>query len=138
MQVFYVALDELQFPLGDSDFTQKWTLLTWPAKIEKQMERTIKVLAADNERYQKEMEGEQALFANTMESLDTVVNNFAQFTDLANVFFTFSSQLTIIMGINCYSVLQLSYNSMGLLVGSWLFCIQHLLCLVSFWVHPWR
>ena len=88
-QVFYVALDELQFPLGDSDFTQKWTLLTWPAKIEKQMERTVKVLAADNERYQKEMEGEQALFANTMESLDTVVNNFAQFTDLANVLYIF-------------------------------------------------
>jgi hypothetical protein len=49
------------------------------------MDKTLKVLAADNERYQKEMEGEQALFANTMESLDTVVSNFAQHTDLAQV-----------------------------------------------------
>jgi dynein heavy chain len=85
VQVYYIALDELQFPLTDNDFTQKWTLLTWPAKIDKQMDKTLKILAADNERYQKEMEGEQALFANTMESLDTVVSNFAQHTDLAQV-----------------------------------------------------
>lgn len=85
VQVYYVALDDLQFPLNDGDFSQKWTLLTWPAKIEKQMEKTVKVLAADNERYQKEMEGEQALFGNTMESLDTVVTNFVQFVDLAQV-----------------------------------------------------
>ncbi|KAH8941010.1 hypothetical protein BDL97_14G015200 [Sphagnum fallax] len=84
-EVYYIALDELQFPLTDNDFTQKWTLLTWPAKIDKQMDKTLKILAADNERYQKEMEGEQALFANTMESLDTVVSNFAQHTDLAQV-----------------------------------------------------
>jgi hypothetical protein len=25
------------------------------------------------------------------------------------------------------------FNTMGLLVGSWLHCIQHLPCLVSFW-----
>jgi hypothetical protein len=64
---------------------QKWTLLMWPLKIEKQMEKTMKVLANDNERYQKEMEGEQALFGNQMESLDTAVTNFVSFTDLEQV-----------------------------------------------------
>lgn len=49
------------------------------------MEKTLKVLANDNERYQKEMEGEQALFGNQMESLDTAVTNFVSFVDMANV-----------------------------------------------------
>jgi hypothetical protein len=75
----------LQYALNDNDFMQKWTLLMWPLKIEKQMEKTMKVLANDNERYQKEMEGEQALFGNQMESLDTAVTNFVSFTDLEQV-----------------------------------------------------
>ena len=29
--------------------------------------------------------------------------------------------------------IDLLFNPTGLLVGSWLFCIEHLPCLVSFW-----
>jgi len=86
-QIYYQSLEGLQFSLNDNDFTQKWTLLTWPLKIERLMEKTLKVLANDNERYQKEMEGEQALFGNQMESLDTAVTNFLSFVDMANVIF---------------------------------------------------
>lgn len=85
MQIYYQSLEALQFALNDNDFTQKWTLLTWPAKIDKQMEKTLKVLAGDNERYQKEMEGDQALFGNQMESLDTAVTNFISNVDLTQV-----------------------------------------------------
>ena len=34
--------------------------------------------------------------------------------------------------------LELSTNSTCILVRSWLFCIQHFPCLVSFRSHPWR
>jgi len=49
------------------------------------MEKTLKVLANDNERYQKEMEGEQVLFGNQIESLDMAVANFVSFVDMENV-----------------------------------------------------
>lgn len=84
-QVYYQALEGLQYSLNDTDFSQKWTISSWPQKIEKQMEKTLKLLATDNERYQKEMEGEQALFGNQMETLDNAVRNFVTFVDLDQV-----------------------------------------------------
>jgi len=90
MQIYYTSLEELQCPLTQNDFSQKWSLLTWPTKIEKQMEKTKKVLAKDNERYQKEMEVQQEAFKSTMEKLDIVVIDFVQYTELSEVdYFTF-------------------------------------------------
>lgn len=85
MQVYYNSLEELQCPLTQNDFSQKYALLMWPSKIEKQMEKTKKILRGDNERYQKEMEAEQEAFGSTMESLETAVNNFVHFTELSQV-----------------------------------------------------
>nr|PNR26425.1 hypothetical protein PHYPA_031000 [Physcomitrium patens] len=81
-EVYYNALDELQMPLSENDFLQKCELLTWPKRIEKQMEKTTKILRIDNERYQREMEIEQASFISTMDALEVAVANFAIFTDL--------------------------------------------------------
>lgn len=78
-------MEDLQYPLSDSDFSQQWTLLTWPSKIEKLCEKAEKNLYADNDRYQKEMEGEQAIFVNTLESLDATVNTFPNYTDMSQV-----------------------------------------------------
>ena len=59
--------------------------MMWPGRIEKQMEKTKKILKGDNERYQKEMEAEQAVFGSTMDSLEAAVNNFVNFTELMQV-----------------------------------------------------
>ena len=64
---------------------QKYIILQWPNKIEKQMEKTKKILKGDNERYQKEMEAEQAIFCSTMESLENAITNFVNFTELSQV-----------------------------------------------------
>lgn len=85
LQVYYTAMDDLQYALTDGDFGQKWTLLTWPTKIEKLCEKIEKSLAVDNERYQKEMEAEQALFVNTLESVDATVTTFNNYTDMGQV-----------------------------------------------------
>ena len=37
------------------------------------------------------------------------------------------------IGWDAYTSIELSYKSMGVLIRSWLFYIQHLLCLGSFW-----
>ncbi|BBN11637.1 hypothetical protein Mp_5g13570 [Marchantia polymorpha subsp. ruderalis] len=85
LEVYYTAMDDLQYALTDGDFGQKWTLLTWPTKIEKLCEKIEKSLAVDNERYQKEMEAEQALFVNTLESVDATVTTFNNYTDMGQV-----------------------------------------------------
>ena len=41
--------------------------------------------------------------------------------------------VTLIMSGPYARILELSFNSTWLLVGSWLFCLQNLLCLISFW-----
>ncbi|CAM6094963.1 unnamed protein product [Calypogeia fissa] len=85
LDVWYTAMEDLQFPLSDGDFSQQWILLTWPSKIEKLCEKTEKNLYADNDRYQREMEGEQAIFVNTLESLDATVNTFPNYVDMSQV-----------------------------------------------------
>lgn len=86
MQVWYDALDEMNYALTDSDFNQKWALQSWPSKIEKLVEKTEKILAADTERYQREMEEEQLTFLVTVENLETTVSSFARYTDLNQVY----------------------------------------------------
>jgi dynein heavy chain len=80
-------MEELEYPLSDNDFSQQWTLLTWPSKIEKLCEKAEKTLYGDMDRYQKEMEGEQAIFVNTLESLDATVSTFPNYTDMTQVHF---------------------------------------------------
>ena len=84
-QVWYDALDELNYTLPDGDFNQRWGLQFWPSKIEKLVEKVEKTLAADNERYQREMEEEQMTFLVTLENLETSVSAFARYTDLNQV-----------------------------------------------------
>ena len=84
-QVWYDALDELNYTLPDGDFNQRWGLQFWPSKIEKLVEKIEKTLAADNERYQREMEEEQMTFLVTLENLETTVSAFARYTDLNQV-----------------------------------------------------
>lgn len=83
--MWYDALDELNYALPDGDFNQRWALQFWPSKIEKLVERIEKSLAADNERYQREMEEEQITFLVTLENLETTVSAFARYTDLNQV-----------------------------------------------------
>ncbi|KAL2653916.1 hypothetical protein R1flu_022044 [Riccia fluitans] len=78
-------MDDLQYALTDNDFALKWMLLTWPSKIEKLVEKIEKSLMLDMERYQKEMEAEQVLFVNTLESIDATVNTFNNYTDMSQV-----------------------------------------------------
>jgi dynein heavy chain len=94
-KVYYIALEELQCPLTQNDFSQKYSLMMWPGRIEKQMEKTKKILKGDNERYQKEMEGEQAMFGSTMDSLESAVNNFINFTELSQVDYHLKSIMLI-------------------------------------------
>lgn len=82
MQIYYTALDEMQYSLSDADFSQKWILLSWPDKIEKLVQKTEKILASDMERYQKEMEEQQSIFVITMENLEASVGAFSAHTDL--------------------------------------------------------
>ncbi|KAI5076359.1 hypothetical protein GOP47_0008424 [Adiantum capillus-veneris] len=81
-EVYYDALDELNYVLNDNDFNQKWALQSWPLKVEKLVEKTEKILAADTERYQREMEEEQLTFLVTVENLETTVSSFSRYTDL--------------------------------------------------------
>ncbi|MCO5574019.1 hypothetical protein L7F22_027797 [Adiantum nelumboides] len=81
-EVYYDALDELNYALNDNDFNQKWSLQSWPLKVEKLVEKTEKILAADTERYQREMEEEQLTFLVTVENLETTVSSFSRYTDL--------------------------------------------------------
>lgn len=71
--------------------------MMWPGRIEKQMEKTKKVLKGDNERYQKEMENEQANFGSTMDSLETAVTNFVNFTELSQVDYHLKRTLIVLI-----------------------------------------
>nr|AML30859.1 axonemal inner arm dynein heavy chain 3 [Marsilea vestita] len=81
-EVWYEALDDLNYALSDGDFNQKWALRFWPSRIEKLVEKTEKILATDMERYQREMEEEQVQFLLTLENLETTVSAFSRYTDL--------------------------------------------------------
>eukprot|EP01018_Ginkgo_biloba_P007249 Gb_31259 [translate_table: standard] len=81
--VYYKALEELNYQLSDSDFSQKWEVQSRPSKLEKLVEKTEKVLAADNERYQREMDEDQRNFIITLDNLESSVTAFGQYTDLS-------------------------------------------------------
>ncbi|KAJ7552868.1 hypothetical protein O6H91_06G073600 [Diphasiastrum complanatum] len=89
-EVYFTALDQLSYAISDHDFSQKWECQAWPSKLEKLVEKTEKALSTDNERYQKEMEDDQLSFVLTLESLESTVTSFAQYTDLMQAEFVAS------------------------------------------------
>ena len=85
MEVFYFFV---KFVFGSemmlrAHCVHRWTCIGWPHKIQKQMEVTETTLEADEERFQKNLLGDQNTFQDRLDSLNMAVAGFAAHTDLS-------------------------------------------------------
>ena len=65
----YQLIEEFFYNLSQDDFNAKYTALFWPNKIEEQVAQTELILEADEERFRKLQQSDQAAFQEKIDSL---------------------------------------------------------------------
>ena len=65
----YQLIEEFFYNLSQDDFNAKYTALFWPNKIEEQVAQTELNLEADEERFRKLQQSDQAAFQEKIDSL---------------------------------------------------------------------
>eukprot|EP00854_Cymbomonas_tetramitiformis_P003900 gene3900-4861_t len=80
--MYYTALETVMHNLSDQDFTLLWTMLSWPAKVEKRFEDSSKILDYDTAKYKLEQESDQNDFGHLLQDLQDLVDNFHMHVDL--------------------------------------------------------
>ncbi|XP_071830856.1 dynein axonemal heavy chain 1-like isoform X2 [Apostichopus japonicus] len=78
----YELIEEFYYSLSTDDFNLKWSAISWPHKIELQMEQTYTSLEEDQERFNKIQMTDQNNFQDKLDSLQMVVAGFAAHTDI--------------------------------------------------------
>ncbi|XP_064629143.1 dynein axonemal heavy chain 1-like isoform X2 [Lineus longissimus] len=78
----YELIEEFYYNLSADDFNAKWTTISWPHKIEVQMEQTYNQLEEDEERFHKLQQTDQSNFNDRLDTLQMVVAGMAAYTDI--------------------------------------------------------
>ncbi|XP_048578532.1 dynein axonemal heavy chain 1-like isoform X2 [Nematostella vectensis] len=81
--VDYELIEEFNYNISAEDFSAKWTCISWPYKIQQQMDATEQALDADEERFQKNLLSDQNTFQDRLDSLNMAVAGFAAHTDIS-------------------------------------------------------
>lgn len=78
----YGLLENFFYSLSNDDFLCMWTTIGWPHKIYKQMETTMVTHEADEERFRKLQQFDQAAFNEKLDSLAMMAAGMRGYTDI--------------------------------------------------------
>ncbi|XP_065194434.1 dynein axonemal heavy chain 1-like [Sycon ciliatum] len=78
----YDVFDEFLYNLNDDDFISRWTLVGWPAKLERQVEQVTVSQAHDEEHFKKNLLTDRTDYVDKVDALELAVAGFSGYTDL--------------------------------------------------------
>ena len=80
-----VELEKFQFEVEDTVFSEMYTAILWPGKLNQAVDGVTEGLDAINDKFQAEMEGEQVRFGKDLLAVAEKVKAFSKHDDLKKV-----------------------------------------------------
>ncbi|PAA45958.1 hypothetical protein BOX15_Mlig009546g7, partial [Macrostomum lignano] len=78
----YDLIEEFYYNLSQEDFNARYTAMSWPNKIVKQMEQVEKTMEEAEERFRKLQVGDTSTFNDRLDSLTMSVASLSTYTDI--------------------------------------------------------
>ncbi|KAF0975040.1 hypothetical protein FDP41_005793 [Naegleria fowleri] len=83
---YYSILEnEFKYPLSDEEFKNLWTAVSWPKKIQEQVEKVEAFLEKKKENLRERLITDQKSFIKELESIQKVVSGFSKHRDILAV-----------------------------------------------------
>jgi dynein heavy chain len=113
----FEVLDKFAYQLGDDEFSDKWNAYGWPKKIEESVQRVEEAMLAKRESFKSEQEREQEDFLASIDSIELVVGDFHQHTDVNNLEAIAAQAREVSAKLADYSAKAKLFNAREILYG---------------------